>query len=164
MKVNFKKIFAVLFLVAALAMIVAVPVLAKGITEAVLLQAGTPDTPVFDLTDVATIVLQFAQLGGIAGLIAAIINALKTFGLPDGSAGSWSAVLNLLGLGGMIYLHYFQPTIGVAFIDAQAALAAKILLALVGYFIQLKTSLSVHKTLVALEVPVVGASHQAGTV
>lgn len=113
----------------------------------------------FDATVILNILIQFAQLAGVAALLAAVLNVFKYFGLvKDGTAGTWYAALSLLVMGLMVFFHYFAPTVGIEFLDAQAAVIAKILLIVLGYLMQLKVGAGTAKTLKGMEIPVLGAS------
>ena len=82
--------------------------------------SDSPPSTVLDV--ILSVFVQFAQLAGIGAAIAAVVNVLKAFKVvSDGTAGKWFAGLNLLAIGGLVYLKIFQPQIAIEFIDAQAA-------------------------------------------
>jgi len=117
-----------------------------------------------DFTVILNILVQFAQLAGVAALLAAIVNVAKYFGaVKDGTAGSWYAALSLVVMCALVYFHYFLPTVGIEFLDNQAAVLAKILLIILGYVIQLKVGAGTVGTLKQMEIPILGASHSEGT-
>ena len=104
--------------------------------------------------------LQFGQLMGVAACIAALINVFKTFGLvKDGTAGKWSAALNLIALAALVALRLFAPQIALEQVDAQAAMLSQILLIVLGYVVQLFGSDGVHALFARLRLPVIGKSH-----
>lgn len=113
-----------------------------------------------DFTIVLGILVQFAQLAGVAALLAAVVNIFKYFGVvKDGTAGSWYAAFSLVTMALLVYFHYFIPTIGIEFLDAQAAILAKILLIVLGYVMQLKVGSGTANTLKNMEIPVLGATN-----
>lgn len=113
----------------------------------------------FDFAVILGILIQFAQLAGVAALLAAVVNVFKYFGaVKDGTAGAWYAALSLIVMGLLVYFHYFVPTIGIEFIDAQAAALANILLIVLGYAMQLKVGSGTADTLKQMEIPILGAS------
>jgi len=117
-----------------------------------------------DLTIVLGILVQFAQLAGVAALLAAVVNVFKYFGVvKDGTAGSWYAAFSLVVMTLLVYFHYFIPTIGIEFLDAQAAILAKILLIVLGYVMQLKVGSGTASTLKEMQIPVLGASASEAT-
>ena len=117
-----------------------------------------------DLTIVLGILVQFAQLAGVAALLAAVVNVFKYFGVvKDGTAGSWYAAFSLIVMALLVYFHYFIPTIGIEFLDAQAATLAKILLIVLGYIMQLKVGSGTASTLKEMQIPVLGASASEAT-
>jgi len=117
-----------------------------------------------DFTAILGILIQFAQLAGVAALLAAVVNVFKFFGaVKDGSAGSWYAALSLIVMALLVYFHYFIPTIGIEFLDAQAATLAKILLIVLGYVMQLKVGSGTASTLKEMQIPVLGASASEAT-
>lgn len=100
---------------------------------------------------------EFLKLGGVASLIAALINVLKTFGIvKDGDAPKVSLLLNLVGLGGLLAANLLN--LNVAGLDATAALIATALLALVALLGQLGLTKVAHKILKWTGAPVVGKS------
>jgi hypothetical protein len=127
-------------------------------------QGETPTPPATPLEAVLAMILQFATLAGVGAVIAALVNVLKTFGVvKDGTAGKWFAGLNLVAIVVLVYIRLFQPQIAVEFIDAQAAVLAQILLAILGYIVQLGTGKAANGLFVDLRLPVVGKSYSRGT-
>ena len=117
-------------------------------------------TPAIDLNPILTIIIQFAQLAGVAAVIAAIVNICKAIGwVKDTFGGQVTAGLDLLALIGLIALHYFAPTVSLQFVDNQAAVLAQILMMVLGYVLQLITSMATHNTLKTMNIPLIGFSH-----
>lgn len=109
---------------------------------------------------VLRLALGFGSLVGVAALVAALINILKVVGLvKDNTAGQWSAVLNLIFFGVLIYFGIFQPQLATEVLDGYAGQIAMILLFVVGYLTQIVTAPAVHTQLKAMRLPVLGASH-----
>jgi len=107
-----------------------------------------------------SIFVQFAELAGVAALIAAVVNVLKAFGLvKDGTAGQWMAGLNLVALAVLVALHYFAPEIGLPEADAFAAKLAQILLIVLGYVLQLGVGQAAHGVMSSLDLPGIGYSY-----
>lgn len=110
--------------------------------------------------DILSILVQFASLAGVAALLAAVVNIVKWFGwIPNGNAGRVFAILNLIAMALLVYFHFFFPTVSLQFWDEQAALAARILLIVLGYVMQLKVGASTAGTLSDMKIPVIGASN-----
>lgn len=104
------------------------------------------------------LVLQWGALAGFAALIAFVINVLKHFGLvADGSAVTWSAALNLIGLAALLGLRVYAPQVDIAAVDARVAEAVQVALVIFGYVIQLLAAKGAH--LAVRGVPLVGASY-----
>jgi hypothetical protein len=145
MKSSFPRIVLIVLVLAAF---LVVPAFAQGETP--------PPTP---LEAVLAVIVQFATLAGVGAVIAALVNVLKTFGVvQDGTAGRWFAGLNLVAIAGLIYIKLFQPQIAIDFIDAQAAVLAQILLAILGYIVQLGTGKYANGLFVDLRLPLIGKS------
>ena len=103
------------------------------------------------------LVTQWLGLVGIAAVISVIINILKLAGVvKDGTAQTWSAGLNLLGLVVLFALKIFRPDVDLAGIDEQAAAIANVAMVIIGYITQLLSSKLAHLALKS--VPVIGAS------
>lgn len=138
-----------LFVIAVLA----TPVFAQGETP--------PPAP---LDAVLAVLVQFATLAGVGAVIAALVNVLKVLGVvQDGTGGKWFAGLNLVAIAILIYIRLFQPQIAIEFIDAQAAVLAQILLAILGYIVQLGTGKFANTLFVDLRLPFIGKSYERGT-
>jgi hypothetical protein len=151
------------FAVIGLALMPAMPVQAAPVSAA--LQWSSPMQAGFELNLVLDVIVQFATLAGVAAAIAAIVNVIKYFGLvSDGNAGRVIAALDLAAIVALVALKIFAPTISANFVDQQAAIFAQIVVAVLGYVMELKVSKASHDTLSELGVPLIGASHSGGTV
>ena len=127
---------------------------------AALAQAAGPSV---DLNPILNIIVQFAQLAGIAAAISALVNVGKQLGwVKDTTGGQVTAAFDLLALIALIALHYFAPTISIQFVDNQAAVFAQIALAILGYVVQLGASNATHATLSAMKIPLIGFSYSGG--
>lgn len=125
-------------------------------------QGETP--PAGPLDSILAVLVQFATLAGVGAAIAALVNVLKQFGVvKDGTGGKWFAGLNLVAIAILIYIKLFQPQIALEFIDAQAAVLAQILLAILGYVVQLGTGKAANGLFVDLRLPLIGKSYERGT-
>lgn len=91
-------------------------------------------------------ILQIAStLVGVALLITLVINVGKWVGVvDDGTAGKWSAVLNLLALGGIGGALYFNPAFDFAAVDAQLGEFARVAGLVFVYVTQIVTSKQLH--------------------
>lgn len=91
----------------------------------------------------------FGVLVGVPFVIALVIDILKQFGVvDDGTAGKWSAVLNLIVILGLAVLLKFVPNFDVASIDAKILELAKAVAIIVVYLIQLFGTKSAHRAYV----------------
>lgn len=103
------------------------------------------------------LLVEWAALGGVAAIIAVVINVLKYFKLvADGQAQSWSAALNLIAMAVFVGLKIYKPDIDLAGIDAEIAKVAEIALIILGYVMQLGISKGTHAAVRG--VPLVGKS------
>lgn len=91
----------------------------------------------------------FGVLVGVPFVIALVIDILKQFGVvDDGTAGKWSAVLNLVVILGLAVLLKFIPNFDVVSIDAKILELAKAVAIIVVYLIQLFGTKSAHRAYV----------------
>lgn len=91
----------------------------------------------------------FGVLVGVPFVIALVIDILKQFGVvDDGTAGKWSAVLNLIAILGLAVLLGFVPDLDVVSIDAKILELAKAVAIIVTYLIQLFGTKSAHRAYV----------------
>jgi uncharacterized membrane protein YczE len=87
----------------------------------------------------------FGVLVGVPFVIALVIDILKQFGVvDDGTAGKWSAVLNLIAILALAILLKFMPNFDVVSIDAKILELAKAVAIIVMYLIQLFGTKSAH--------------------
>jgi uncharacterized membrane protein YczE len=87
----------------------------------------------------------FGVLVGVPFVIALVIDILKQFGVvDDGTAGKWSAVLNLIVILGLAVLLKFIPNFDVVSLDKQILELAKAVAIIVIYLIQLLGTKSAH--------------------
>lgn len=94
------------------------------------------------------LIATFASLGGVAALIAVLINIGKTIGwVKDGQAPTWSAGANLIGLIALFVLQATGHTDLVPGLDTQASELAAVLTAVFGYVWQLIVSINAHRAL-----------------
>lgn len=111
----------------------------------------------------ASLIAQLGTLAGVGALIAALVNIGKTAGLvKDGTAGNWSAGLNVLALIALYVLHVFNPAQAAQLVgsgDQIAGSIAQIATLVVGVYFQLRSAQWGHETLKGL--PVIGKSHSA---
>ncbi len=108
--------------------------------------------------DFNSLVLQFGALAGVAALITALVNIGKVAGLvKDGTAQTWSAALNLLGIGMLLALQVFRPDVDILGLDAQVAQFANVLVVVAGYVVETGLTKLVHNILKG--VPVAGKSN-----
>ncbi len=94
------------------------------------------------LTDLSELLRLFVALTGFAALSAVLVDVLKRFGLPDGSAPTASLIVNLVGFVLFVVANVFG--FDVAGIDKVLAGVASVLTALLGLLGQLIISRGVH--------------------
>ena len=87
--------------------------------------------------------------GGLVGafsLVALLINILKWAGaVNDGTAGKWSAAINLVVLAAVVVITRFFPGIDLPAIDAQIGAFAAVAAVVFAYIVQIVGSKQVHK-------------------
>jgi hypothetical protein len=149
-KLFYIPIFAAAILL--LALMLSVPVRAMPLTQ-------TSD-PVGQILDILIkLIVGFASLAGVASLIAALINLGKVSGLvTDGAAAKWSAGLNLVAFGVLVYFGVFQPGLALEVLDDYAGRIAQVLIFILGFIIQITGSATAHKALKTAQVPLIGKS------
>jgi len=104
------------------------------------------------------IVTEFTALIGVAALIALLINAGKVVGLvKDGTAQTWSAALNLIGMIALLLLKVFKPDLNLIAIDTTAGQIAAAGVVILGLISQLGIS-KLTNTFVR-GIPVIGAAN-----
>lgn len=103
---------------------------------------------------------QLAAMGGVASLIAILINTLKQVGVvKDGSSKTWAVGLNLVALIGLYALRIASPDTDLVNVDGFAGSVAQLLTIIVQLVIQ--TGLSIGANGVVKGLPVIGYSHSA---
>ncbi len=108
---------------------------------------------------VSALLAVFVTLAGVASLVTVIINVLKTFGIvKDGTAGSWSLVLNGVAFVIMVALGVFAKVTPEQF-DAVAQQVATILIALLGLLTQFGLTAKFHGVVSSAGIPVLGRSY-----
>jgi len=136
----------------------AMPVLvvsAAGIAPAHALQVAEPVAP-FDFD---ALLASFKNLTGIAMLIAALVNVLKTAGVAkDGQANSWSAGLNLLALVGLFIAQLTGYANLVPSFNAQAGEFSNVIGVAFAFFWQLYASRKTNDMALA-GLPAIGKSY-----
>ncbi len=83
---------------------------------------------------------------GAQALISLLIDVLKFAGaIRDGTAGKWSAALNLLGLAGIAVALGLNPSFNFPKLDAQLVIIAQFGSLLFGYIVQVAGTQQVHR-------------------
>lgn len=101
----------------------------------------------------------FVTLGGVAALVAVVINILKVFGIvKDGTAGNWSLVLNGVAFVVMVALGMFAKITPEQF-DAVAQQVATILIALLALLTQFGLTAKLHTVVANAGIPLFGKSY-----
>ena len=112
------------------------PVLLTGVFAAVLAVFGV---------DLAKVVVIAGSMLGLQLLISVAIDLLKTSGIvDDGTAGKWSAALNLIALFGISVLIGLYPTFDFTAADAQLLDIARFAALVLTYIVQIKGTQSIH--------------------
>lgn len=108
---------------------------------------------------IVSVFTSFSQMAGVAALVVALVNVLKTFGVvTDGNAGQWFAGLDLGAIVLLILAQIFYPQIGVAVLDSNAGLAGMVIMLILGYVGQMGFGKVVHALFSSLKLPVIGKS------
>lgn len=91
------------------------------------------------------LIIAYSMIGAQA-LISLLIDVLKYVGtVNDGTAGKWSAVLNLIGLAGIAIALGLNPSFDFPKLDAQLLVVAQFGSLIFAYIIQIAGTLHVHK-------------------
>lgn len=102
-----------------------------------------------------------AMLVGFAAFVAALINLLKLFGLPDGLAPRVSMILHLVMFGVVVYFAYLGRVEVVTMIDAQLGIVATFLVLFGTFVSEIGLTKFIHER--ALRgLPVIGMSYSQG--
>ncbi len=110
--------------------------------------------------DFMSLIEQLLALGGFAAIVAIVINVLKAIGVvKDGTAGTWAAGFNLVGLITLYLLKIFAPEVDISGVDAHLSQLAEIFSLIFSYVIQNWVSQGTHKVLSNGNVPVIGTSY-----
>lgn len=110
--------------------------------------------------DIQALVAQLVALAGFGALVAAVVNALKFFGIvKDGQAPAYTGALNLAGLVALFALKVFAPAADMANLDGIAGQIAQLLTVAFGLFVQLGGSKAAHEALKGA--PLFGFSYSA---
>jgi hypothetical protein len=105
------------------------------------------------------LITQFELLAGFAAITAALVNALKVFGVvKDGTAPQWSLAISTLGLVTFISLKLFKPDINIPGLDAGLSEAAEIFTYALGVAAALGLPGLFHGLFKAGSVPLIGKS------
>jgi hypothetical protein len=103
---------------------------------------------------------QLGLLGGVAAIIAVLINIFKTLGvIQDGQATTYSVVANFVVFAGLVATNLFKINVDVAGLDANLATYAVMLTTVFGYFVQLGGTKLFNSLIKG--VPVIGKSYTA---
>ncbi len=105
------------------------------------------------------LIAQFATLAGVAAFVAMLVNACKSFGLPDGYAPKVSAALSLAAFVALVGLKIFRPEIDVTSLDKAAADLATLGIYILGFLVQIGLPAKFHEYLSAARVPFIGKSY-----
>lgn len=131
-----KRILSVLLLV----LLLVLPLAACATVSPALDAVATPTLAVNSasvLGVLVTLVVQFASLTGVAGLLVLIVNLGKAVKLiPDGSASKVLAWLNVAAFIALGLLGVFRPDIALGELDNIAVQVTTVLLFIVGFFVQ----------------------------
>lgn len=108
--------------------------------------------------DIQALVTQLAALGGVAALIAFLVNALKKFGVvKDGDAKAWVAGFNLAALVGLFLLNTFAPSTDIVKVDSLAGLLSQLGVYVLAFVVQLGVTGKTNDMVVGT--PVIGFSY-----
>jgi len=95
-----------------------------------------------------TVLAICGSLAGVFALIALLINILKWAGaVNDGTAGKWSAAINLVVLIAVAVIFKLYPSFDFAGVDAQIAEFARVAAILFAYIVQIVGTKQVHKAM-----------------
>ena len=158
-KIAASLVFVVMLLFALPMIALAAPAASPGHVQAqtAAVQITAPDLSA--LGGLASLAVQFASLAGFAALVAVLINVGKTVGLvKNGTAGKWSAGLNLIGLMVLLLLRVFVPSLATEQINGIAGQVSTVLVIVLGFVVQFYTSSDVHDALANANIPVIGKS------
>lgn len=119
---------------------IGLPVGLAAVIAAVAVFFGVPLEQAFQL---------FGVLAGIPFVIGLVIDLLKQFGVVnDGSAGKWSAALNLVAIIGLAIALKLWPSFDYASLDAYIYEIGKALMVIITFVLQLVGTRSAHRAYV----------------
>ena len=105
----------------------------------------------FVLSLIITTATNLSQLAGIAALMSAVVEVLKSFGVVnDGNSGKVFAGLDLAAIIGLVAVQLFAPAVGVNVINVNAGLFATVILMILGYVGSLGFGKASHKLFVSM--------------
>lgn len=105
------------------------------------------------------IMLGFGSLAGVSALVAILVNFGKLVGLvKEGTSAKWSAGLNLLSFGALVFFGVWRPDLAIEVLDGYAGQIASILLFVLGFLIQIVGSPTVYRLLKGGNVPLLNFS------
>jgi len=116
-----------------------------------------------DITAILSLIITTATnlstMAGVAAFVAAVVNALKQFGVvTDGNAGQWFAGLDFGALAILVGVQIFVPAVGVDVINVNAGLFATVILLVLGYLGSIGFGKVSHALLSSMNIPVIGKS------
>ena len=116
-----------------------------------------------DVTAILALILatftSFGQMAGVAALIAALVNALKQFGVvTDSTSGKWFAGFSLAASIGLVAVQVFDPALGVSIIDTNAGVFAMIIMLVLQYVASMGFGKLAHALFASMKLPVIGKS------
>jgi hypothetical protein len=115
------------------------PVALIALFAAILALVGVPLDKVLEIC---------GGLAGVFALVALLINVLKWAGaVNDGTAGKWSAAINLVVLIAVAVIFKLYPSFDFAGVDAQIAEFARVAAILFTYIVQIVGTKQVHKAM-----------------
>ncbi len=131
-----------------------VTLITLALPTAAFAQAGEPA----EAGGMEVLLAQWVGLTGFAGLIALLINVLKSVGVvKEGQAGNWSTGLNLLGLIGLYALRFYRPEIDPGAIDIQVKTFVDFGMVVFSFILQLISAKGMHA--LVRGAPVIGKSY-----
>ena len=147
-----RNLFFICLIVIILALAMVIPAFAKP-----LLQETAPPSNI--LQDIMNVGTSLATLTGVAALISVIVNVLKYFTLiPDGMAGRFFALLNLIAFIALAAMRIFAPQFSLAYLDGIAAQVATIALFVTGYLFQLGIGQTAYSIIQQTNIPILSHS------
>jgi hypothetical protein len=151
-----KRFFTLLFVFSLIVIVSGLPVIAAHAAP-LAFQDAPPADPFADL------VTMFQSLTGVALLISAIINALKTTGIiKDGDAPAWSVGFNLAGMVLLFGLQIAGKADLVPVLDTQANGLSQVLTVILSFAYQIFVTRISHENVLS-GLPVIGKTYSGRT-